>query len=189
MGGVGAGFPDTYRDVPMQLLLSAYTGGARRLREGLDGLSDGELRAGVIPGKWTILEIMLHVADSELVGAVRIRMLLGRRPGGTDIVLPGYDQDEWSRELGYGGSDIHRVEEALALLEALRVSTSALFPAEGSPAWQRTGIHPETGPVTVRNLLELYADHSERHLEQILDRRCRLGKAVEIEPLLPRRLY
>lgn len=189
MGGIVESFPETYRDVSTELLVQVYVAGPDRLRRALDGLSDGDLRANLVPGKWSILQIVLHVADSELMGSARIRMLLGSAQGKEGVLLPGYDQDEWSRELSYGRAERNQVEDALVLLSALRASTTPLFPVAGAPDWQRTAIHPETGTVTLRNLLELYADHTERHLEQIIDRRRRLGKPIAVRELLPRRLY
>lgn len=188
MGGIGS-FPDSYHDVPTEFLLQVYVAGPERLRRALDGISDGDLRAKIVPGKWSILEIALHVADSELMGAARIRMLLGSTPRKEAVLLPGYDQDEWSRELSYDSAATDQVEHALVLLSALRAATTPLFPAPAAPDWQRTAVHPESGTVTLRNLLELYADHTERHLEQILDRRRRLGTPIEVQELLPRRLY
>lgn len=135
------------------------------------------------------MEIVLHVADSELIGAARVRMVLGVGAAGEVPLLPGYNQDAWARELGYRGADGSRLDGALALFEALRASTLALFPAMDSPAWGWAGTHPESGRVTLRNLLELYADHSERHLDQIVERRERVGAPIGLPPLLPRRLY
>jgi hypothetical protein len=62
---------------------------------------------------------------------------------------------------------------------------------EQAPAedWVRSGTHPAFGVVILRNLLELYADHIERHIEQILDSRARLGRPLNMEAILPRRLY
>jgi hypothetical protein len=77
----------------------------------------------------------------------------------------------------------------LRLFRAHRHATSELF-AEATPEeWRREGIHPEWGPLSLRQLLELYADHGERHLVQILERRQILGRPLELTPLLPQRLY
>ncbi len=65
----------------------------------------------------------------------------------------------------------------------------ALFSVASAADWTKQGTHPEYGPLSLRNLLELYADHSERHLEQILDIRTRLGRRLAMTRELPRRLY
>ena len=68
--------------------------------------------------------------------------------------------------------------------EGWRIFTSA----QGDD-WAASAIHPDHGEITLRNLLELYADHSERHVEQILVCRRLLRSPLEMESLLPRRLY
>lgn len=189
MRGVVDSFPGTYADHTVERLLEVYAAGPARLRTAIEGLSNEQLGAWPVPGKWSILEIVLHVADSELMGAARVRMVLGVGAAGEMPLLPGYNQDGWAWELGYSGADGSRRDGALALFEALRASTLGLFPALDSPAWGWAGIHPESGRVTLRNLLELYADHSERHLEQIVERREVLGTPISLRPLLARRLY
>ena len=76
-------------------LLEAYRAGPERLRAASAGLSMEQMRARPRPGKWSILEILLHVTDSELSGAMRVRYV-GAPPGAS---LPGYDQDLRSAKL------------------------------------------------------------------------------------------
>lgn len=185
MRGAVMSFPDTYARVDTDVLLSAYREGPGRLRRALRHIPPDAFRAHPVPDKWSILEIALHVADSELVGSVRIRQVLGA----DEPRLPGYDQDRWSRDFAYADGDDSRLEGSLRLFEALRAGTLPLLAGAGPDAWTRTGVHPEHGPVTLRNLLELYADHSERHLEQIVSRRRMLGCPIDLPPMLPERLY
>lgn len=187
MGGIVTQFPSTYRDISTARLVKAYVAGPERLRHVVGDLGEEELGAKPIAGKWSIREIVLHVADSELVGAVRFRMLLGTGRGAPS--LPGYDQDEWSRELAYGHADAGHLAHAMALFAELRATTAKLLSQVAAADWDRSATHPESGMVTLRNLLELYADHSERHVEQILDRRRLLGRSMELPPMLPDRLY
>lgn len=100
-----------------------------------------------------------------------------------------YDQDRWSRDLRYEQASAPRLESSLDLFEALREGTLPLLTGASDDDWVRTGVHPERGRVTLRNLLELYADHSERHLAQILTRRELLGAPLEMREILPERLY
>jgi len=67
--------------------------------------------------------------------------------------------------------------------------SGSLFARAPEAAWARTGRHAEWGEMTLRQLLELYADHGERHLSQILARREALGRPLAMDPLLPERLY
>jgi hypothetical protein len=81
-------------------------------------------------------------------------------------------------------------ELAIELFTSLRKATLALFERAETADWTtRWGMHPEYGRMTLRNLLELYADHSERHIVQVLDIRARLGRPLALPSLLLDRLY
>jgi DinB superfamily len=166
-------------------LLEAYHEGPARLRAALAGLSMEQLRARPRPGKWSILEIVLHVVDSELSGAMRVRYVRAQ-PG---IRLPMYDQDLWTARLRHNEADVALLDDTLALFHLLRRVTGRIFAAAQGDDWTASAVHAEFGEITLRNLLELYADHSERHLEQILQCRALLRHPMEMPALLPRRLY
>ncbi len=167
-----AAFPDVYRDVPLARLLAAFDTAPARLRAAVAGLTEGQLRARPRPGKWSILEIALHLADADIVGAGRFRHAIAQ-PG---VAVVGYDQDAWADALAYNGAPLSALAEALDLFASLRRSAAALFGrASADGAWGRVVHHPERGAVTLRNLLELYADHGDRHIAQILANRALLG--------------
>ena len=78
-----SGFPNVYRDVPTDRLLSVFGAAPSRIARAMEGLGPEELSARVVAGKWTIQEIVCHVADSETCGALRIRLTLAM-----DLLLP-----------------------------------------------------------------------------------------------------
>ena len=166
-------------------LLEAYRAGPERLRAASAGLSMEQMRARPRPGKWSILEILLHVTDSELSGAMRVRYVMAQ-PGAR---LPGYDQDLWTAKLRHNEADLALLDDTMALFRLLRRMTGRIFTSAQGDDWAASAIHPDHGEITLRNLLELYADHSERHVEQILVCRRLLRNPLEMESLLPRRLY
>lgn len=177
---------NVYKEIPNNNLLKVFKAGPERLRRMIYGLDELDLRNYVIPSKWNILEIVIHVAQSELVGACRIRQTIT----GSDRLFPFYDQDIWVNSLiRERNSTVRDMFEHLQLFDDLRETTSKIFEKASLNDWTRTGIHPENGIMTLRQLLELYADHSERHIEQIDERRKLLGKAIAIEQILPVRLY
>jgi hypothetical protein len=180
-----APFPDTYRSTRLETLLHAYESAPRRLRQALDGLSDDHLRAHPRPGKWSILEIALHVTDSEVVGAGRFRLAYAE----SGASFTGYDQAVWAQMLRYNEAPLSRLHCYLTLFEGLRVSAADIFRRTAPAEWERFAIHPERGPMTLRNLLELYADHGDRHIQQILLCRELLGVPTQVEIVLPERLY
>jgi hypothetical protein len=83
------------------------------LRGAIHRLPPAQLDTAEAPGKWSTRMVIAHLADSELVGSFRFRMVLAHdRPP-----LQPYDQDLWAGQLGYERSDI---EEALERFTALR---------------------------------------------------------------------
>src|SRR6185503_158144 len=162
---------DDYRGVPTAQLLATFVTGPARLRQAIAGLSEDELRARPRGnGTWSVHEIVLHVADSELQGAFRMRKVLAE-PG---AALPAFDQDRWAAALDYQGAGEAARAQALAFFAALRERTAPLLERATAAQWEQRGIHPHYGEVSLRNLLELYADHAERHVAQILDCRTKL---------------
>lgn len=185
VGETAVTFPPTYRELTTDHLLDTFRRAPERLRAVAAGLSQEELRARPIPEKWSILENLVHVVDSEIVGAVRFRMVLAE-PGNE---LPFYDQDTWTTALGYQSFDAEELDDVLTHFEALRRTTFTLLRDLPDEDWNRSGIHAELGPVSLRQLLELYADHAEWHIWRILDLRRRVGRQLDLELLLPDRLF
>lgn len=177
-------FPKVLSDMSTEALVCVFEAAPARLRLALDGLSEADERARPVESKWSIREIVAHLADAETVGATRFRFTLAE-PGAH---LPVYDEAAWARALGYQDAATG-LDDNVTLFSALRAATARLLRRQPDEAWRRTARHPHWGDIGLRELLELYADHAERHIEQILDRRVRLGRAVSVEPLLAARLY
>jgi uncharacterized damage-inducible protein DinB len=185
MCGAVVAFPAIYAEHSTAHLLSVYARAPGRVRTVLSDLSLGDLRARPRQGKWSILEIAAHLTDSELTGAVRFRLAFAQ----SGSALPFYDQDAWTEQLAHQRLDDAGLERTLRLFELLRESSRSILERLTAADWQRWGTHAEYGPVTLRNLLELYADHGERHIGQIVALRHLLGKPIDFPLLLEERLY
>jgi uncharacterized damage-inducible protein DinB len=156
-------------------LLGIFESAPARLRETLAGLSRDELSAHPIPGKWSILEIFVHIADSELIGAARFRFAIAE-PGSA---LSYYEEATWARELKYDDYEEERIEATLNLFQSLRETSTSLLRNTATHLWANAALHPRWGYLTVRQLLEIYAEHAERHVGQIFERRALLGRALD----------
>ena len=112
------------------------------------------------PGKWSIRDVVQHMADSELVAGFRLRMVLAHdRPR-----LTGYDQDLWANRLEYGNVD---VRDALEQFTAVRKANVRIW-ARLTPAdLLRIGIHGERGEESLERMRRLYAGHDILHLRQL----------------------
>jgi uncharacterized damage-inducible protein DinB len=60
-------------------------------------LPEKTLRYKFSPDKWSILEILGHLADMEILYSYRIRQMLADQ----DPVIAPIDQDAWAKNLGY----------------------------------------------------------------------------------------
>lgn len=174
---------DLYPDLTTEKLITIYAAGPARLRRSLVGLSETDLLARPIDGKWSIQEIAIHLADAEIMGAARIRQALT----GSDRIFSFYHQEIWCDQFAYQHAVQAYLDLAVDLFSALRATTTILLKQTRPDRWNCTGYHPEHGNMSVRQLLESYADHSENHLRQILDRRALLARPIELERLLPAR--
>ena len=126
----------------------------------VSGFSDEELRRPEAPGKWSILEVIHHLADSELVWAYRLRMVLAEK----QPQITGYDQDRWASQLKYREAN---PEDVLELLGILRKTNLRLIRSLSDEEMQRAGFHNERGEETVEHMIRLYAGHDLVHLNQI----------------------
>lgn len=124
------------------------------------GLSDRVLSAPEAQGKWSVREAVRHLADSEIVWAYRLRMVLAQdRP-----TLHGYDQDAWAVRLGYRDAD---VGATLDEFSSLRTGNLGLLGRVAPEDLARVGVHAERGEESVGRMIQLYAGHDLVHLAQI----------------------
>ncbi len=112
------------------------------------------------PGKWAIRDVMAHLADSELVGSVRLRMVLAHdRP-----TIVGYDQDLWADRLRYREVD---PRDAFEQFSMLRRGNLRLWASLGPADLIRVGVHNERGEESLGHMRKLYAGHDLLHLRQL----------------------
>jgi uncharacterized damage-inducible protein DinB len=130
------------------------------LADRVRGLSETRLRRPEAAGKWSVIEVIQHLADSDLVAGFRTRMVLSEdRPA-----LQGYDQDRWAREFHYRDVSL---DQALEQLRGLRAANLHLWRTLSRAQLERVGLHSERGPESVGHILQLMAAHDLVHRRQI----------------------
>jgi hypothetical protein len=140
-------------------LVEQYRDGYAAIAEALLKITPEELDFKPGPGKWSVRDIIHHLADSEMTAAVRLRLLLAEdRP-----TLKGYDQDEFARRLFYDRPH----ETSLELFKYARASTVEILDRLTPAEWVREGIHTEAGPYGVESWLKTYSQHAHKHARQI----------------------
>ena len=132
-----------------------------KLRALLEGLSDEELRRPEAEGKWSVLDVLAHLGDLEMVYAVRMRDILA---GSGDRVLQPLAQDAWVQR-------VHRRDETVdELLEQFafhRRMNLALFARLSDEELARTGVHPQYGTLSIRDIQGRLERHDAKHLAQM----------------------
>lgn len=124
------------------------------------GLSRKQLFARPAPGKWSIGEILAHLAETELVIGYRYRMMLSASGG----PIQAFDQDAWARNSRYSRMD---PKQSLATFRAVRELNVALLKRLTPEQRRRYGIHAERGKESVEYFERMIAGHDLNHLRQI----------------------
>lgn len=133
---------------------------AKKLEKAIKHLSNKQMRKRPAPGKWSIAEILAHIADTEVVASWRMRLILGS--DGTPI--QGFDQDVWAKTFRYENQDpVH----SLKVFRVLRENNLALLHQVPRKLWQNHGMHSERGKETIGHIVQLFAGHDLNHLQQV----------------------
>lgn len=132
----------------------------RRLAQLAERLGPRKAASRPIPDKWSAKEIITHLADCEVVYGFRYRKILAEP--GTELVA--FDQDRWAEGLRYREQPVARTLASFTALRGQHLSLFRLLPPE---AWDRTGKHPEYGPLSLRQLVVHLVDHDRNHTAQV----------------------
>jgi DinB superfamily len=149
---------------PYAAFLNGQDAGAlvRQFPEKLTAVVSELGRAGMArslaPGKWTVAEILCHLADTEIAFSFRWRQALAEE----DHVVQPFDQDHWARHYATMSG-----EQALQAFVALRRWNSILLDQLSPGEWERHVTHPERGALSFRTLVETTAGHDLNHLGQL----------------------
>jgi len=148
----------TYVDAKRLLAVQAAT--AKKLERIIKGVPTAKLRKRPAPDKWSVNEVLAHLADSEIIIGFRLRLILGA-PGSP---ITAVDQDSAVTSGHYGKRDPHKsVEQFRVVREANLALLKSLTPEQ----WKHYGIHSERGQETIEHIVRLYAGHDINHLQQI----------------------
>jgi DinB superfamily len=140
--------------------LTVQAGTAKKLAKLVKGVAAAKLRKRPAPGKWSVAEIVAHLADTEIVGSWRIRAILGA-PG---TPIQAFDQDVWVKACHYEKSDAGKCIERFRVL---REANIALYKSLTPEQWKHHGMHSERGVETVEHIARMFAGHDVNHLKQI----------------------
>jgi hypothetical protein len=131
---------------------------AEKLTGILGRLTPEQVNRTPAPGKWSIREILCHLADCEMVFAFRIRQTLAE----PHHVVQPFDQDHWAKNYA-----AYTAPAALATFRAARDWNVALVRSLAAEAFDKPMTHPERGTMALRTVIETMGGHDINHLKQI----------------------
>ena len=141
-----------------------YLDGPGLLRKAVAGMTQEQLTARPIPGKWSTLEVICHLADFEIVYADRIKRIIAEN----EPTMFGGDPDTFAARLAYHDRE---VGDELQLIELVRTQVARILRTLKPKDFQRHGIHSEFGPLTLEMLLQRITGHIPHHVRFIEEKR------------------
>src|SRR6516164_8967679 len=152
-------------------LIEQYVACAPRLRQAVTGLSPEDLVARPGPGKWSILEVVVHLTDSDCISIDRMKRML------TENNPPLLYADE-TAYIDRLCSHDQSLDDALTLFEVGRRQFARVLRKLPDEAFEREGTHNRRGKVKVGDMVRGYVDHVDHHLKFVDEKRARLGKPL-----------
>jgi len=146
-------------------LLERLRRGAELVAVSITGAAGSELDFVPQPGKWSIRQIVAHLSDAEIAAAMRLRRIIAEE----NPKLEAWDQDAWANNLDYAR---RKPSQALETFRRIRAENYELLKELPEAAFDRVGLHSERGPLTLKRLTQLIAEHAESHAAQLRARRA-----------------
>jgi hypothetical protein len=148
----------SYMEGKQPLKVQAAT--AKKLASLIKGVPTAKLRKRPAPEKWSVAEILAHLADTEIAGGWRMRLILGA-PG---TPVAAFDQDSWVTAGHYEKRDPRKAVEQFRVL---REANLALLKSLKPDQWKHFGIHSERGEESIERIAKMFAGHDLNHVQQI----------------------
>jgi len=130
------------------------------LLRGLLNDAASDLRKRPAPAEWSVLELLGHLVDAEMVMSGRFRWTVSQ----DDPPLVGYDQDRWVARLRHNDE---QPDEQLAVFSALRAANVRLWRRSSADDRARVAMHAERGAESYDLMFRMLAGHDRFHLNQM----------------------
>jgi hypothetical protein len=156
-------------------LIEHYAAGGEKLSLAIRGLTREDLLA--VPaadanvGRWSIHQVVVHLMDSELICADRLKRMIAEE----NPTLIGYNENKFVENLFYHDQPAEQAVQIVDLNRKLFANVLRRLPAA---AFDRRGTHNERGVITVAGYLKSTNDHLDRHIDFIHKKRAHMGKEM-----------
>jgi uncharacterized damage-inducible protein DinB len=149
-------------------LIESYLAGTQELRKAVAGMTREQQLARPVPGKWSTLEVLCHLADFDPIMADRMKRVIAEE----NPSLIGADENRFAAALSYHERD---AEEELSIIDLTRRQLARVLRKLPDSALARMGHHNERGPRTLEQLLTSAINHIPHHVKFIIEKRKALG--------------
>lgn len=144
------------QDDPMKVQAAS----PKKIERLIKGVSTAKLRKRPAPDKWSVAEILAHLADAEIVVGYRVRSTLGA-PG---TAIQAFNQDDWERSGHYAERDPQKSFEQFRVVRETNLALLKLLTPE---QWKHYGVHAERGEESIERITQMIAGHDINHIKQI----------------------
>lgn len=141
---------------------------ATSLTNAVNGLSDKQLDTPTGEGKWTIRQIVHHIADANINAYTRMKLIVTEEKP----ILKPYNQNKWA---ALADAKNNPIEPTLTIIRGLHARWIQFLRSLPEPDWAREGIHLENGKVSLQDVLRTYSNHGESHMQQIITFRKKMN--------------
>ena len=141
-------------------ILERFRRGGELLAMSTTGAAGPELDFKPSDAHLGVRQIVCHLADAEIVGAMRLRQIIAE----DHPTLQYFDDDAWAVKLDYNK---RKISQALETFRRLRTENHELIKDLPESVFARVGIHSKDGPMTLRQVVEWFATHLEGHVREI----------------------
>ncbi len=152
---------EEYAKQPREHRMQRLTRTADELAGAITGQSDSVLSRRPDAKNWAAKEIVCHLRDTEEAFTTRFEQILAMT---VDPALGGPNADRVAEERQYLRND---AGEALAAFRRRRAETLELLGKLTPAQWEKGGLHPVRGRITIDGFLSLMAWHDDNHLDQL----------------------
>lgn len=126
----------------------------------ITGAAGPELDFKPAADKWSVRQIVAHLADAESANVVRLRQVISE----DNPTLYPFDQNAWAERTNY---QKRKPSQSLETMRQLRAENYELLKDLPDDSFSRSGTHLRRGDMTLLDLVRLFAEHAEKHAVQI----------------------
>ena len=152
-------------------LIETYAAGGEKLALAIRGLTREDMTCFPIPGTWSILQVVVHLMDSDLIGADRMKRIAAE----DNPTLIGYDETRFIERLFPHDQDPNA---CVQIFDLNRKAFAKILRKLPDDVFKRSGTHNEVGVVSLGKMIAKYVEHLEHHLKFIHDKRAKMGKEM-----------